>query len=148
MVTEPGMSDPTALDGAVALEVRPEILGETASRVSMTPAALELIQRLRPLHGELMFHQSGGCCDGSSPMCYPAGDFRTGAADVLLGTFDLPATAHSPAGELPFWMSAAQFAYWSHTHLTLDVVAGRGSGFSVESPEGMRFLIRSRLMPA
>lgn len=133
-----------------ALEARPEIAGEADSRVAMTAEALALVQRLRGIHGELMFHQSGGCCDGSSPMCYPAGDFRTGASDVLLGTFALPADddAGVPAAELPFWMSGPQFAYWKHTHLTLDVVAGRGSGFSVEAPEGKRFLIRSRLMDA
>lgn len=129
-----------------ALEARAELPGETASRVAMTPAALELIHRLLPVHGPLMFHQSGGCCDGSAPMCYPAGDFRTGDADVLLGTFALPAEGELAAVEIPFWMSAAQFAYWKHTHLTLDVVDGRGSGFSVEAPEGKRFLIRSRLM--
>lgn len=140
------MESPTG----TALEARPEVAGEAVSRVAMTAEALALVQRLRALHGELMFHQSGGCCDGSSPMCYPAGDFRTGAADVLLGVFELPADAEAgvPAGELPFWMSSAQFAYWKHTHLTLDVVVGRGSGFSVEAPEGMRFLIRSRLMDA
>ncbi|WP_295018225.1 DUF779 domain-containing protein [uncultured Micrococcus sp.] len=129
-----------------ALEARPEIAGEADSRVAMTAEALALVQRLRGIHGELMFHQSGGCCDGSAPMCYPAGDFTTGAADVLLGTFALPAVGDQAAGEIPFWMSAAQFEYWKHTHLTLDVVDGRGSGFSVEAPEGKRFLIRSRLM--
>ena len=141
-----------------ALQARPEIAGETEPRVAMTPAALTLLRRLIPLHGALMFHQSGGCCDGSSPMCYPAGDFKTGGSDVLLGTFDLAAAedAGAPtdgtdpvpadAAELPFWMSAAQFEYWRHTHLTLDVVDGRGSGFSVEAPEGKRFLIRSRLI--
>ncbi len=104
-------------------------------RVSVTPAAEELIERLRRRHGPLMFHQSGGCCDGSAPMCYPVGEFMTGASDVLLGEI---------AG-CRFWMGAQQFAYWSHTHLTVDCVPGRGSGFSLESPEGMRFLTRSRL---
>jgi uncharacterized protein len=85
----------------------------------------------------VMFHQSGGCCDGSSPMCYPRGEFRVGARDVLLGTV---------GDGVPFWMSADQYAYWSHTHLTVDVVPGRGSGFSLEAPDGVRFLIRSRLM--
>lgn len=141
------MTVPSSSAGhAPALEARPELPGETVSRVAMTPAALELIRRLLPIHGPLMFHQSGGCCDGSAPMCYPAGDFTTGAADVLLGTFALPAEGDQAAGEIPFWMSAAQFEYWKHTHLTLDVVDGRGSGFSVEAPEGKRFLIRSRLM--
>lgn len=104
-------------------------------RVDITPEAAELVARLRDRHGQLMFHQSGGCCDGSSPMCFPVGDFLTGPSDVLLGTV---------AG-CEFWMSAPQFAYWSHTHLTVDVVPGRGAGFSVEAPEGVRFLIRSRL---
>jgi uncharacterized protein (DUF779 family) len=104
-------------------------------RVAITPAAAELVDRLRGRHGPRMFHQSGGCCDGSAPMCNPVGDFLTGPSDVLLGTV---------AG-CEFWMGSAQFAYWSHTHLTVDVVPGRGSGFSVEAPEGVRFLIRSRL---
>jgi uncharacterized protein (DUF779 family) len=83
----------------------------------------------------LMFHQSGGCCDGSSPMCYPAGDFRVGPQDVLLGEI---------AG-CQFYIGAAQFEYWQHTQLIIDVVPGRGSGFSVEAPEGVRFLTRSRV---
>jgi uncharacterized protein (DUF779 family) len=109
-------------------------------RVAVTPEAAELIRRLRADHGPLMFHQSGGCCDGSSPMCYPAGEFITAEADVLLGDLDVggPET-------VPVWMSRSQFAYWSHTHLTIDVVPGRGAGFSLESPTGKRFLIRSRL---
>ena len=119
--------------------------GEDFSRVALTESALALLDSLWERHGPLMFHQSGGCCDGSAPMCYPAGDFTTGAADVLLGTFALPAEGDQDAVEIPFWMSAAQFEYWKHTHLTVDVVRGRGSGFSVEAPEGVRFLIRSRL---
>ena len=121
------------------------IPGETASRVALSDDAVELLRRLWVIHGPVMFHQSGGCCDGSSPMCFPAGDFMTSAQDVLLGVFDI-----APAGGEPqtieFWMSSEQFQYWSHTHLTVDVVKGRGSGFSVEAPEGVRFLIRSRLM--
>jgi uncharacterized protein len=117
------------------------IPGEDFSRVALTPDAVELLRKLWDIHGALMFHQSGGCCDGSSPMCYPAGEFITGDSDVLLGVFDLPG-----AGAVEFWMSREQFAYWKHTHLTVDVVPGRGSGFSVEAPEGKRFLIRSRLM--
>jgi uncharacterized protein (DUF779 family) len=105
------------------------------NRVDITAEAEGFVDRLRVQHGPLMFHQSGGCCDGSSPMCYPVGDFMTGPSDVRLGEV---------AG-CEFWMSASQFAYWSHTHLTVDVVPGRGSGFSVEAPEGVRFLIRSRL---
>ncbi|MEU9796969.1 DUF779 domain-containing protein [Streptomyces sparsogenes] len=116
--------------------------GDEVSRVAVTPAAAELIRRLSEAHGPLMFHQSGGCCDGSAPMCYPLGEFRTGAADVLLGSLEVEGVAE-PVG---FWMSAEQFERWRHTHLTVDVVPGRGSGFSLEAPEGVRFLIRSRLL--
>jgi uncharacterized protein (DUF779 family) len=124
-----------------------------------------MLRQLRDQHGELMFHQSGGCCDGSSPMCYPLGDFLTGDADVHLGDLRVPSTpvdasAGGPGGEgrpqgeggdgawftVPVWMSRSQFAYWQHTHLTIDVVPGRGAGFSLEAPEGVRFLIRSRLV--
>jgi uncharacterized protein len=107
----------------------------TATRVSATPAALELIERLGRRHGALLFHQSGGCCDGSSPMCFPRGEFMIGEADVLLGEI----------GGQPFYMSESQFEYWSHTHLIIDVVEGRGGMFSLEGPEGLRFLTRSRL---
>ena len=107
----------------------------TLQRVAATPAARELLSSLVAEHGPLMFHQSGGCCDGSSPMCFPRGEFRVGSRDVRLG--DLDGT--------PFWISGPQYAYWKHTHLTVDVVPGRGSGFSVEAPRGVRFLIRSRL---
>lgn len=137
-------------DGARA--ARPEVAGETESRLAFTPAALELIERLWAMHGPLMFHQSGGCCDGSAPMCYPAGEFRTGGQDVLLGTLELDPTDQDPAAqdpaprEIPFWMSREQFALWAHTHLTVDAIPGRGSGFSLEAPEGLRFLIRSRLL--
>ena len=122
--------------------------GERFSRVALTASAVELLRKLWAKHGALMFHQSGGCCDGSSPMCYQAGDFLTGEADVLLGRFDISLRDESDSGSeldpqfVEFWMSKEQFSYWSHTHLTVDVVAGRGSGFSVESPEGKRFLIR------
>ena len=105
------------------------------SRIDATPDALDLIARLVEEHGPLLFHQSGGCCDGSSPMCFPLGEFRIGSADVLLGY----------VGGMPFHMSGPQFEYWAHTHLTLDVVPGRGAGFSLEAPSGVRFLIRSRL---
>ncbi|MGY0501485.1 DUF779 domain-containing protein [Nocardia sp. FBN12] len=105
-------------------------------RVDLTEKAAALLRDLTGQHGPVMFHQSGGCCDGSSPMCYPRGEFRVGGSDVLLGY--LP-------GDTPFWMSADQFEYWKHTHLTVDVVPGRGGGFSLEAPEGVRFLIRSRL---
>ncbi|MCC3265546.1 DUF779 domain-containing protein [Arthrobacter gengyunqii] len=132
---------PAAVSPAGVLEAGVTLPGESFSRVALTPAAQELLLQLREQHGPLMFHQSGGCCDGSSPMCYPAGDFITSEADVLLGTFEL-----APGEPLDFWMSLEQFDYWKHTHLTVDVVPGRGSGFSVEAPEGKRFLIRSRLM--
>jgi len=105
------------------------------ARVDVTEEALELIDKLGAVHGPLLFHQSGGCCDGSSPMCFPLGEFRIGDSDVLLGE----------VGGAPFYMSGPQFEYWKHTHLTLDVVPGRGAGFSLEAPEGVRFLIRSRL---
>jgi uncharacterized protein len=107
----------------------------TATRIDATEEALELIDRLVEVHGPVLFHQSGGCCDGSSPMCFPLGEFRIGGSDVYLGEI----------GGAPFHMGAAQFEYWQHTHLTLDVVPGRGAGFSLEAPEGVRFLIRSRL---
>jgi uncharacterized protein len=115
--------------------------GEEPSRVEFTEVAAELLRKLRAIHGPLMFHQSGGCCDGSSPMCYPAGEFRVGGSDVLLQELHIPGIEE----EIKFWMSASQFEYWKHTHLTIDVVPGRGGGFSLESPEGVRFLIRSRL---
>ena len=112
------------------------------SRVAVTPAAAELLRALYTAHGPLMFHQSGGCCDGSSPMCYPLGEFVTGPSDVLLGSL-----AVAGIGEpVPVWMSAAQFEYWSCSHLTIDVVPGRGGGFSLEAPLGVRFLVRSRLL--
>ncbi|WP_052307867.1 DUF779 domain-containing protein [Nakamurella multipartita] len=113
---------------------------EPVARVALTPKAVALLSELTQLHGPLMFHQSGGCCDGSAPMCYPLGEFRVGGADVRLAELDA-----GLAQAIPFWMSQSQFEYWSHTHLTVDVVPGRGSGFSVESPTGQRFLIRSRL---
>ncbi len=104
-------------------------------RVSVTQVAVDLIHSLREQHGALMFHQSGGCCDGSAPMCYPIGEFKVGAQDVLLGHI----------ADCPLYIAADQFEYWSHTHLIIDAVPGRGGGFSLESPEGMRFLTRSRV---
>ena len=112
------------------------------SRVDVTPAAAAMMRQLRGQHGPLMFHQSGGCCDGSSPMCYLAGEFRTGQSDVLLESLRIEGVDEP----IRFWMSAAQFELWKHTHLTVDIVPGRGSGFSLEAPEGVRFLIRSRLL--
>ena len=110
-------------------------------RVDVTDAAASLLRELTAQHGPLMFHQSGGCCDGSSPMCYPVGMFLTSAGDVHLGALEV-------AGLEPIdvYMSESQFEYWKYTHLTIDVVPGRGAGFSVEGPTGMRFLIRSRML--
>ncbi|SEG05083.1 hypothetical protein SAMN05421819_1817 [Bryocella elongata] len=105
------------------------------AQVQATPAALELIDRLAAKHGPVMFHQSGGCCDGSSPMCYPQGEFPLSDHDVLLGKLN----------GTPFYISAPQFEYWKHTQLTLDVVNGRGGMFSLENGEGVRFHIRSRI---
>ncbi|MFL5358019.1 DUF779 domain-containing protein [Archangium sp.] len=107
----------------------------TVERVAVTPAAEALLRKLQGIHGPLMFHQSGGCCDGSAPMCYPRGEFKLGQQDVFLGTIV----------DTPFYISGPQFDYWQHTQLTVDVVKGRGSGFTVEAPEGVRFLIRSRV---
>ncbi|MBO8155567.1 MAG: DUF779 domain-containing protein [Bacillaceae bacterium] len=104
-------------------------------RVTATEEALELINKLKDIHGPLMFHQSGGCCDGSSPMCYPRDEFRVGESDVLLGHL----------GDTPFYMSKDQYEYWKHTQLIIDVVDGRGGMFSLEGPEGKRFLTRSRV---
>ncbi|MFI6821688.1 DUF779 domain-containing protein [Micromonospora sp. NPDC050187] len=115
--------------------------GTTAAPVSLTPAAAELIRSLRGQHGPLMFHQSGGCCDGSAPMCFPAGEFRTGASDVRLAALEVEGVPEP----VEFWMSVSQWELWRHTTLTVDVVPGRGSGFSLEAPEGVRFLIRSDL---
>jgi uncharacterized protein (DUF779 family) len=104
-------------------------------RVSATADALAMIEKLKAGHGALLFHQSGGCCDGSAPMCYPRAEFKVGAQDVYLGEI----------GGQPFYMGRSQFEYWQHTHLIIDLVPGRGSGFSVEAPEGFRFLTRSRV---
>ncbi|RXH55201.1 DUF779 domain-containing protein [Granulicella sibirica] len=105
------------------------------AQVLRTEAAAALMQSLEAKHGPLMFHQSGGCCDGSSPMCFPLGDFLVGDNDILLATLD----------GAPFYMSRPQFEYWKHTQLILDVVPGRGGMFSLEGSEGVRFLIRSRV---
>jgi uncharacterized protein (DUF779 family) len=104
-------------------------------QVLATDAAIQLVRKLRAQHGDLMFHQSGGCCDGSSPMCYPRNEFLTGDSDIQLGEVD----------GVPFFMSKSQFEYWKHTQLILDVVPGRGGMFSLENSEGVRFLIRSRI---
>jgi uncharacterized protein (DUF779 family) len=101
----------------------------------VTDAAAALLAKLRAQHGDLVFHQSGGCCDGSAPMCYPRKEFRVGQRDVYLGEI----------AQVPFYIGAQQYEYWKHTQLTIDVVPGRGSGFSLEAPEGLRFLTRSRV---
>jgi uncharacterized protein len=104
-------------------------------RIKATDAAIELIQKLRAVNGPLMFHQSGGCCDGSQPMCFPEWEFKIGGSDVFLGEVD----------GCKFYMAADQFEYWKHTQLELDVTKGRGSSFSLEIPLGVRFFIHSRL---
>lgn len=111
------------------------------ARVATTEAANQLLTTLTNIHGPLMFHQSGGCCDGSAPMCYTRGEFRVGGQDVLLGELEVPGISEL----IQVWISLEQFEYWKHTHITIDVVPGRGGGFSLETPEGMRFIIRSRL---
>jgi uncharacterized protein (DUF779 family) len=110
------------------------VLMSAPPRVLITAAAAELLRRLQDRHGPVMFHQSGGCCDGSSPMCYPLGEFIVGDRDVLLGV----------VVDTPVWISGPQFETWKHTQLLIDVVAGRGGGFSLEAPEGVRFLSRGR----
>jgi uncharacterized protein (DUF779 family) len=117
------------------------IYGTLPKRIESTPAADDLMRKLTSIHGPLMFHQSGGCCDGSAPMCYTAGEFRVGGADVLLGELNVADVAEP----IKVWISLEQFEYWKHTHITIDVVPGRGGGFSLETPEGFRFMIRSRL---
>ena len=111
---------------------------DAPARVLITDAAAELVARLVDRHGPVMFHQSGGCCDGSAPMCYPDGDFIIGDHDVRLGVLDAAGV------DVPVWISGPQFAAWKHTQLIIDVVPGRGAGFSLEAPEGMRFLARGR----
>ncbi len=113
----------------------------TVSRIDVTDDAAALLRELRESHGQpLMFHQSGGCCDGSAPMCYTQGTFLTGPSDVHLGDLEVG----NPEA-VPVYISREQFTYWSHTHITIDVVVGRGAGFSIEGPTGHRFIIRSRL---
>jgi uncharacterized protein len=107
--------------------------------VLITAAAAELLVRLQDRHGPVMFHQSGGCCDGSSPMCYSCGDFLIGDRDILLGVLDVGADG------VPVWISGTQYQAWKHTQLVIDVVPGRGGGFSLEAPEGVRFLSRGRV---
>lgn len=116
----------------------PSEIGKPPPRVLITDAAADLLRRLQNRHGPVMFHQSGGCCDGSSPMCFPEGEFLVGDRDVLLGVLN----------GTPVWISGPQFEAWKHTQVTIDVVSGRGGGFSLEAPEGVRFLIRGRAFTA
>lgn len=108
---------------------------EPTERISATPEAVKIINQLREENGELMFHQSGGCCDGSQPMCFEKGEFKIGGNDVYLGDVE----------GCGFFMAYDQFEYWQHTKLTMDISPGRGSSFSLEIPLGLRFIIRSRL---
>ncbi|WP_250469202.1 DUF779 domain-containing protein [Caballeronia sp. GAFFF2] len=108
---------------------------QVIERVIATPAAIELIGKLKAEHGEILFHQSGGCCDGSAPMCFPTNEFMVGGSDVKLGEI----------GGVSFYMSESQFEYWQHTQLIIDCVPGNGGMFSLERPSGLRFLTRSRL---
>ena len=112
----------------------PKGFSDSPPRVLITAAAADLLHRLQDVHGPVMFHQSGGCCDGSSPMCYPDGEFIVGDRDVLLDVVE----------GAPVWISGPQFEVWKHTQLVIDVVPGRGGGFSLEAPEGVRFLSRGR----
>ncbi len=104
-------------------------------RVLITEKAIEIVNQLVDRHGPLMFHQSGGCCDGSQPMCFQEGDFKVGSSDVCLGSI------HG----CNFYMSADQFEYWKHSQLTIDATPGRGASFSLEIPLGVRFITRSRI---
>ncbi|WP_454788329.1 DUF779 domain-containing protein [Mycolicibacterium lutetiense] len=112
-------------------------MSRAPARALITVAAADLLARLQERHGALMFHQSGGCCDGSSPMCYPDGEFIVGDRDIVLAVLDV-------GTGVPVWISGPQFEAWKHTQLVIDVVPGRGGGFSLEAPEGMRFLSRGR----
>jgi uncharacterized protein (DUF779 family) len=107
----------------------------TIQRVTISDEALAVVQELRKQHGDLLFHQSGGCCDGSQPMCFEKNDFILGSIDICLGEV---------AG-CEFWMSKDQFEYWKATQLHLHITSGRGSSFSLEIPLGLRFIVQSRL---
>lgn len=140
--------DPVAAPGNAPEPARSVLV----PRVVALPAATQLLDLLRNKHGPLMLHQSGGCCDGSSPMCYPQGEFIVGDREVLLGVLDLRLFLGQVRPDVPedadgvaVWISAQQFATWRHTQLVLDVVPGRGAGFSLDAPEGVRLLTRSRV---
>ncbi|MEO9953516.1 DUF779 domain-containing protein [Nonlabens sp.] len=105
-------------------------------RIAITPEATKILEQLKEKHGELIFHQSGGCCDGSAPMVFEKGDMYLDDSDVLLGTLN----------DVNFYMNQDQFEYWKHTHLTVDITEGRGASFSLEIPLGLRFFIHSRLL--
>lgn len=105
-------------------------------RVAITEKAIKILNQIKDKHGELIFHQSGGCCDGSAPMVFEEGDMYLDDSDVLLGQLE----------EVNYYMNKDQFEYWKHTHLTIDITTGRGSSFSLEIPLGVRFIIRSRLL--
>jgi len=160
-VAAPGALGPVPRRRRVADEGPDAVEGPPPVRLTPSPAAAELLARLRVQYGELMFHQSGWRGDGSSPMCYPQGEFRTSETDVKVGELEVvdsfselwePGFAEpGPAAEagratftVPFWMSRHQLEHWRHADLTLDVVPGGGAGFSVEAPEGVRFVVRSR----
>lgn len=115
-----------------------EQLNDMIPRVLVSPAAEKIIAQLKATHGDLMFHQSGGCCDGSQPMCFEKGEFKLGGSDIQLGVI---------AG-CDFFMSKDQFEYWKHTQLLIDITPGRGSSFSLEIPLGLRFIVHSRLFSA
>jgi uncharacterized protein len=104
-------------------------------RVTISEEAKAVVQQLKTRFGNLMFHQSGGCCDGSQPMCFEEGDFKVGSSDVCLGSIE----------DCNFWMSKDQFEYWQYTQLHIHVAPGRGSSFSLEIPMGLRFLTQSRM---
>ncbi|PRY17455.1 DUF779 domain-containing protein [Kineococcus rhizosphaerae] len=116
--------------------------------VGLTPEAAEELRSLRARHGDLMFHQSGGCCDGSSPMCFPDGDFIVSEADEFLGNLDVPTREGAEGFTVGVWMSKEQYRLWAHTELTIDLVPGRGAGFSLEAPDGVRFIVRSEVCRA
>ena len=105
-------------------------------RIAITEEALKVLEQLKAKHGDLIFHQSGGCCDGSAPMVFEKGDLYLDESDILLGTLN----------DVNFYMNQDQFEYWKHTHLTVDVTEGRGASFSLEIPLGVRFIIRSKLL--
>ena len=106
-----------------------------ATRLSSTKETRDLLRELIKNHGPVVFHQSGGCCDGSAPMCFPRKEFRVGSRDIFLGTIC----------DQPFFIAADQYSYWEHTQLIIDVVPGRGGMFSIEGPSGKRFLTRSKV---